>query len=97
MIASEKDRLTLTFNPVAQIDDRVIQHVRRDGGRADAQTLLRHQSDPPSKLRQFLGHLNPKLVNAVVEMLSFNLADRPKAKNLLDTFVKFEIENMVSG
>jgi hypothetical protein len=30
-------------------------------------------------------------------MLSFNLVDRPKAKNLLDTFVKFEIENMVSG
>lgn len=62
-----------------------------------SQTLLRHQSDPPAKLRQFLVHLNPKLVNAVVEMLSFNLADRPRAKILLDIFVKFEIENMVSG
>lgn len=62
-----------------------------------SQTLLRHQSDPPAKLRQHLGDLNPKLVNAIVEMLSFNLNDRPKAKNLLDVFVKFEIENMVSG
>jgi len=62
-----------------------------------SQTLLRHQSDPPAKLRQHLGDLNPKLVNAIVEMLSFNLHDRPKAKNLLDVFVKFEIENMVSG
>lgn len=62
-----------------------------------SQTLLRHQSDPPAKLRQYLGDLNPKLVNAIVEMLSFNLHDRPKAKNLLNVFVKFEIENMVSG
>lgn len=62
-----------------------------------SQTLLRHQSDPPAKLRQHLGDLNPKLVNAIVEMLSFNLNDRPKAKNLLDVFVKFEIEHMVSG
>jgi hypothetical protein len=30
-------------------------------------------------------------------MLSFNLQDRPKAKNLVDIFVKFEIENMISG
>lgn len=62
-----------------------------------SQTLLRHQSDPPARLRQHLGDLNPKLVNVIVEMLSFNLHDRPKAKNLLDVFVKFEIENMVSG
>jgi len=62
-----------------------------------SQTLLRHQSDPPTKLRQQLVGLNPKLVNAIVEMLSFNLQDRPKAKNLVDIFVKFEIENMISG
>ena len=62
-----------------------------------SQTLLRHQSDPPAKLRQQLGGLNPKLVNAIVEMLSFNLQDRPKAKNLVDIFVKFEIDNMISG
>ncbi|NBR05765.1 MAG: serine/threonine protein kinase [Planctomycetes bacterium] len=62
-----------------------------------SQTLLRHQSDPPAKLRQKLGELNPKFINAIVDMLSFDLHDRPKAKNLLDIFVKFEIENMVSG
>lgn len=62
-----------------------------------SQTLLRHQSDPPAKLRQQLGSLNLKLVNAIVEMLSFNLQDRPKAKKLVDIFVKFEIENMISS
>ena len=61
-----------------------------------SQTLLRHQSDPPARLRQQLAGLSPKITEAIVDMLSFDFKDRPKAKILLDIFVGFQIDNMVS-
>ncbi len=62
-----------------------------------SQTLVRHQSDPPARLKQKLAPYDPKLTHIIIEMLSCNPIDRPKVKSLLDFFVKIELEAMVNG